>query len=508
MHQTTVIGRGEIGDKIRQLIAKTPHLLDIRYHSTQRTALAEDFHDGFFQRNGLGRNLRDVSLIDNLEERIRRGSLTQKQFQTIQQITDSYGNRPLAVRSSAEGDARGTGTYTSTFTNNHPSTLRRAVQEVLASYFSEDAIAFRRDAGTGEGFGILIEPIIGQDIDGDFAPVLSGFGYTSTSRGEGYINIVPGLGGGVSSRNGERITLSALKEYDGNLIQFLCGELMEMQLGQKTTRRSSLLRTDMHSILHHTFAGDAFHTRRRNKGFVGRTHFHLKYAGLGEAFEKLNLNPFFEMMQEMEEHFGKPQYFEWAMTLEQEGPRYWITQIADVNKKLDILDFGNIENILFNAHTVTGTQELVCPQMVTCTSPKDIESLYRFNQHNKGYALLFSAMLTASALPLKNLAASGIDPAYAAILPSYSKLTYKDFSNASVFLEEQDQAHVGDPVAHLGGQLELTGKLVGVLDEDAAPQWKKYHARVKEIDGLKVYQGKVRVIGSEKQNRMIIAALD
>ena len=48
---------------------------------------------------------------------------------------------------------------------------------LITSFFSEDAIAFRKDAKTGEGFGIMVEPIIGQDMDCCFAPVLSGFGY-------------------------------------------------------------------------------------------------------------------------------------------------------------------------------------------------------------------------------------------------------------------------------------------------------------------------------------------
>ena len=111
------------------------------------------------------------------------------------------------LRSSAEGDARGTGTYKSAYTENGLPIVRKTLQNVLSSYFSQDAIAFRRDANTGEGFAIIIEPMIGQKIDNwCFAPVLSGFGYTSTSRGEGYISAVPGLGGGVESKDIEKIT--------------------------------------------------------------------------------------------------------------------------------------------------------------------------------------------------------------------------------------------------------------------------------------------------------------
>ena len=110
------------------------------------------------------------------------------------------------------------GNQVATQAENKFGIVRRTLQNVLASYFSQDAIAFRRDANTGEGFAIIVEPIIGQNIgDWCFAPVLSGFGYTSTSRGDGYVSVVPGLGGGVDTKEVEKISRMDLQKFKGNL---------------------------------------------------------------------------------------------------------------------------------------------------------------------------------------------------------------------------------------------------------------------------------------------------
>lgn len=494
-YEIEVIGNGNIGDKARQLVEKTPKLREIGFYTPRRTVLAEDYFDGFFQRNGLGANLRSVEVIENLEAKIRNGSLTREEFETLQRASSSYGKSPLAVRSSAEGDSRGTGTYKSEFTENQVGQVRKSVQIVLASYFSEDAIAFRRDAETGEGFGVMIEPIIGQEIDWCFAPVLSGFGYTSTSRGDGYINIVPGLGGGVDTRDGERITESTIRQFNGRLEDYIQTErdAMFSYFDAKVKRKSALLRTDSDWSFDRSYTGKAYHAPNRyNKGHVSRTSLNFEEAGLDDALRELNLNPLFEMMKRMEDAFGKPHYFEWAMTIESGKPKYWITQIADISKRLDIMDFEDLGDIIFMGHTVTGTGAKECYKIANCWNPTDVDPLYQFNQQNQNYVLLYSSRLITAAL-------GGI-----------RQLRYGDFSNASVFLEIQDARHTGDPVAHLGGQLDLTGKLFGILDYDAEipPQWDKFQSKEVDESGIRVYQGKVKAVASERQNKIVVSALD
>jgi len=486
-----VIGKGNIGNKARQLLEKTSQLREIGFHTPRRVVFAENYFDEFFQRNNLGNNLQEV-IGNNLEEKIKKGSLSRNEFEILQGVVDSFGGRHLAIRSSAQGDSRGTGTYKTSFSVGSVGRVKKAMRDVLASYFSEDATLFRKDAGTGEGFGIIVEPLIGNDFDFQFAPILSGFGYTSTSRGEGYINAVPGLGGGVESRDGEKITESSIKPYRGDLTLYLMEEFQKMVGLHRTkpARGSALLQTESGLRTGDSYTGLSFFSRENkveNTSFHFGDHYGEKRAG--EIFNRLNLNPFFEKIKRLENVFGQPQYFEWAMTEEGETPRYWITQIADISKKLDLMDFGSIGTPLITAHTVTGTGVQRCYKIADCWNPKDIGPLHEFNRNNKDYVLLYGGRLTSSALA------------------GCRKLSYNDFSNASVFLEIQDVQHTGTSVSHLGGQLDMTGKFFGVVDYDAEvrPNFEKIHSREKDVGRIKVYHGKMRVISSERQNKLVVS---
>ncbi len=49
MNDIEIIGNGNIGDKARQLVEKTPKLKEIGFYIPRRTVLAEDYFDGFFR---------------------------------------------------------------------------------------------------------------------------------------------------------------------------------------------------------------------------------------------------------------------------------------------------------------------------------------------------------------------------------------------------------------------------------------------------------------------------
>ncbi len=481
-----IIGDGSIGDKAQQLANKTPKLREIGFSTPRRTFLAEDFFDDFFRQNRLGASLRLVTAPGDLPEKISEGSLSQEEMVTVQLVCSSYGSAPLAVRSSGEGDARGTGIYKTEFTDNDLEKVAKALIKVLASYFSRDARTFRRDAQVGEDFGVIIEPIIGQEFGHLFAPVLSGFGYTSTSRGEGYINVVPGLGGGVETRDGERILKKDLEPFDGNLRDYI--EDIRQQFNLGTMRRKSELLRNMRIMQGLEYFCNAFvSSMQYQDGYVAHTSIDFEEL-LGGPFYNVNLLKLFEMTARMEQAFGKPQYFEWAMTLDGQEERFWITQIADVDKKLDLVDFERFGESLLMGHTVTGTGVKDCVKIADCWNPDDIDALQRFNAKNNDYVLLYSSRLTTRGLR------------------DVRKLQYSDFNNASVFIEIQDADHIGSPVAHLGGQLDVTGKFFGVLDYHAEipPNFDRLFEGQMDEDGLKVYQGKLKVVASERQNKIVV----
>lgn len=493
-----IIGDGEIGSKASQLIEKTPTLQTLGFHTPKRTILAEGFFSDFFQKSGLETNLRDVSANADIEAVIKNSSFSSEQLETLQTICRSYGDKPLVIRSSAKGDARGTGTYKSVFVNNDITDFDQGLKQVLASYFSPDAIAFRKDAATGEGFGVIIEPVIGHNFEGEIAPILSGFGYTSTSRGEGYLTIVPGLGCAVESRDGEQITKSQIEKHNGILGKYLSSERYAMVSGLKSLKSSTLLQLDQDHRKNHLFSDNCY----SGKVFDPDSCFYktpkiidtsIYYPDdFQKAIHNLDLNPVFLSMEKMEQTFKKPQYFEWAMTAENGKPVFWIIQIADVEKKLDLMDFENSGDVMFMGHSVIGTGIKEASKIIVCYSPYDLDLLNRFNKNNKDYVLIFSSEL----ITLNGKAGK-------------ERLNYEDFSNASVILELQDEKiHQGSPLSHFGGQLDMTGKLFGVYDDDSKiySPWDLYEGvgQSEQEDGLRFYEGNFKIKCSEKENKIVI----
>jgi hypothetical protein len=365
------------------------------------------------------------------------------------------------------------------------------VKRVVASYFSEAAIAFRRDAKTGEGFGVIVEPIIGQTLNRNlFGPVLSGFGYTSTSRGGAYINVVVGLGGGVDNKEGEIITKEAITAYNGALYAYIEGECaisIEALCGMPK-RGSVLVPRDQRNLKPPTnYYGKAIIPKANRSGDSPAEYATISFEGdLGQDFKKINLTTFFEMIENLEKQIGNPQYFEWVMTIEGNEPKYWITQIADINKRADVLDFNVEGENIFFGFSVTGTGNKNCTKIVYCKNPGDIALLRDFNKKNTNYVLFFSSRLTTRAL-------EGVD-----------KLNYNDFNNAAVLVEIPDAPHLEDPLAHLNGQLEMTGKFFAVLDSVQPNNWSLFGRLSKQEGGLTVYPGQVSVLASASQNRLVI----
>ena len=165
-----------------------------------------------------------------------------------------------------------------------------------------------------------------------------------------------------------------------------------------------------------------------------------------------------------------------------------------MDKKNDVFDFGDAEKVLFDCHTVTGSGIKEANKIFDCWNRDDIPRLDRFNQQNRGYVLLFSSRLTRGMIDLF----------------IEGQLSYRNFSNASVLVEIQDVKHAGDSVAHLGGQLDETGKFFGVLNygPEYTPNLELFGARKKKEFGADVYQGRVKAIASERQDRMQVIAID
>jgi len=128
---------------------------------------------------------------------------------------EDFGDKPLIVRSSSLLEDRlGTafsGKYKSLFLANigskeeRLSALLDAIAEVYASTFGPDPIEYRAKHGLldfHEEMGIMIQEVVGQQVDGYFFPAFAGVAFSNNElrwsprvrREDGLIRLVPGLG--------------------------------------------------------------------------------------------------------------------------------------------------------------------------------------------------------------------------------------------------------------------------------------------------------------------------
>jgi hypothetical protein len=491
-------GVGNVGGKFDQLIQKTPELNRIGFRTPQRIILPEEFFDSFLSRNGLGKTLRQVPQNEATISNILNGNFSREDFETIKGIVERFGDTPIVVRSSAAGDSRGTGIYRSEFTDGHVGNVRKAIQRVLASYFTPDAIQFRQDAKTGEGFALGVEPAIGSWVEEEwgfryFTPIISGFGYTSTLRDpDGYVVTVPGLGGGVETRGGERLTPHRLQESMGELGTYVYLERDKIFWGRQPLRNSSLLGIRGGRTEHD--ARVFLPKSNWEKAGLHDTSFDGQSV-VGRGIQDTNLLPLFEMMKDTEKSFGKPQYLEWAVTIKDENATFWIIQISDVERQNNAFEIHAETPPLLEAHSVTGNGKADCKRILIANSHTSAEAIGKYNSVNEDYILVYPSTLVSRGQGLNRFNSHA------------RELGYHDINKARVILERQNAQHATDPLAHFQGQLDLTGKFFGVLDLDMG--WDENYEQLLEnavpiAEGVFEMQGNFQVQSSERENRLLI----
>lgn len=175
-------------------------------------------------------------------------------------------------------------------------------------------------------------------------------------------------------------------------------------------------------------------------------------------------------------------------------PKYWILQIADVKKNLDVFDFYNGKEILFQADNVVGSGIKECTDIVECFNPNHIPALKKINAKKKNYILIVSSRLvTRGGKHLQN------------------QLSLDHYTNAHVILEERDQDYALSPIDHFGGKQAMTGKLFGVINPNITPndyaEHQKRRCSNSSLD-IFLYPGHFRVVASEKQQKMQVIGLD
>ena len=399
---------------------------------------------------------------------------------TIANIAQKFAGAPIPVRSSAEGDSHGTGVYESHFCMNDgkemspESELADAIKKVIASAYSDGAIAFRKDKGLPEGIAVMIENVFGQeyvscyerskkdgngepvrDENGDnihetaearwFAPNLSGCGYTSTPSGNGYVVLTAGM---PTKAVGDNDVLKAeLSEENAgkNIVLMIYDENMHRPW-QKQLRMT-------YSKCDVLFYGGFSDFRGLLSPPCMVCDADAKVVPSVDIND-ISFRPLYDKLKKLEELAGKPQYFEFAMRMKDGKEEYAILQVADVVPKVELVEFPKEpENLLAESKYVVGEGRVTCNGVFVCPAPDFcpsypiVDKLEEYNNTHKGYLLI-------------------VDSSYFSTMKG--NLAYSDFNNASAVLAVLSHEHSqgswdydvgGVAIMHFQGLFRETDKL-------------------------------------------------
>lgn len=192
-HSQLLIGSGA-GEKAGQLSAAMPELVRLGVRNSGRACI------------GMDRTAPVLELIrktGNLDESAQGDPLLDALRQDLDHAYASLGRpRFLAVRSSADGDAAGTGVYTSRLIRvDSNDQIFAAALDVLNSHEWNEARTFRADENLKDGMALMIEPVIGdhfacsQTGRSYFGPVLNFIINTASTTP---LYLTPGLGNPTS----------------------------------------------------------------------------------------------------------------------------------------------------------------------------------------------------------------------------------------------------------------------------------------------------------------------
>jgi hypothetical protein len=401
----------------------------------------------------------------------------------------------LAVRSSAEGDAEGTGIYDSVFAGGDTSQMAQGIAQVVRSFHSPSAKEFRRRANLGDDFAIMVQPLVGQVLHDDglsrfFAPPISGYGY-SRSRHDlyGMINVVAGLGGGVDRPGGEQInygsinvarnlagrrhlygnrdglsffdyvsTLRDAQKYykldERGVTDFRDPELLEREEALRVVAGMVLRLESQHAI--YTPSSELLELGFNGIGsdmFVRPDASEKDDNPIVQATKSFYPGQLLDTFQRMQEIAGYPLYVEWALQLDDGAAHPLILQIAPFNEsERGRFDAELPDDLVLTGTNVVGEGVTRASKIVYCANPRDITVLNSFNKDpdNAGYILVYTANLTTSQRTSGNM------------------LEFADMSNAAVAIELASSIHGNSPaVDHIIGLHSKTGQIFAELDADS-----------------------------------------
>lgn len=377
----TYYGDGSAGAKADWLRAKSQIITANGFTEEERTVLRMGAFRDHRERNGVDeREIKTPGDLRALMNLVLHSPFNKKELEILAQILDSLPVLfPIVIRSSAHGDAAGTGYYESVFfmrSGDRKKDLFNfevAVKTVLASEFAPKAYSFRQKRGFEPGVAVIIENAFARDVSKEpdtekrprdlekgtlFAPDLSGFAFTSSDVGPGFVSIVFGLPTTAVKGQGRIIVLE--KQYPDDI--------------------ASIAVYDKPSFLDLIDGAVVFDTRTGGLNGVGfSTNTCTRYG----------LNELFDAFKRLERDAGERLYLEFALRQTHNGIERAIHQISGV------MPSDNSAMFPANSKSVFATSDFVlragaedCKGVFFMEDTVSKQRLAEFNKTHKGYLLV------------------------------------------------------------------------------------------------------------------------
>lgn len=451
----TVLGGNIVGDKAAGLYAASPHLQQSQWNFGQQWVIASEVVDRFVRHNGISDGLAYPLYLPQLAESVRQGDFTPELHALMPYLAQQLPQRPLMMRSSAAGDAAGTGTYVSVPTYPTVQHVGTAFREVVASYFSDKAFAYRSKTGAPPELAVMAMPLTAQRVESysfnreenvpAWASLLSGWGVTQVAGGEALAGMVPGLFLDVEEGD---VAVLARQDCAGGI---MLGDYEHSLYSQLVRAQVSL--NPMGPLLIRKLAG--------RRGFHGSCL--ANDSGLGEHLDcgielaksvylgarAWQPQELFDALEQLPALLGAQYYVEWALTLTSSlAPQLWLNQIAH---KRVAHDSGAVplQGAMFDGVAAYGSGRRRLDGLVEIFNADELPALRKYNATHQNYGLIYRAQL-----------ASGFGDA---------GLNIAACGNAgALFCFGADAHALRRPIDHWGGALEAMDIWFGTVERSQA----------------------------------------
>ncbi len=472
------------GEKAGAIIRNADRILASKLLLTKRNVICMSFVSEFATRCGTESAFLNNEPQAKVAELILNGEFSQAEMSTIERIcrVEYAGEQFLAIRSSAHGDAAGTGVYETFYSKNNPAEVAKFVKMVIASHYTGDACLFRHDAGLEDGIAVIIEPLITQEMrsigtmsnaagayHGNdkifFAPALSGYAVAGMSGDKPLL--YAGVAAGFASEFVKDPRQGLIAAFGDGEMEIRLGEL----LNKKTRGRAPGAYSIGASFTNSTICLDCEGTSWR-----GRIDL--------EFIQNLTLHGLLESLIQLFSNDTKA-YVEWAAKSVGGKPAYFLNQLAqtiypDYDFDADALS-GNAR-FLGQSNSVVGDGKLCTEHIMHVKSRSGWNALSGMGESYKGSFLLFDG--------------------FAADTDVFSNTPYSCFSSSAVICELGKYGRMSLLAGHFGGKFAMARKVLLSITDDANIRQAFEHAnKVHSSDGVDVYRLPVELFASERKQQ-------